>query len=289
VLIKAAINGGRTRAEHAAVPVSPEEQAADVVACLKAGAGAVHLHVRVTAGSMDAHSAVNENGRQDEHPTGAAPMGTPLVCAPSADVVASSEGAASAERESLYPEDVARTILAVRAAAPKAAVGVSTGAWILPHPARLQAAAAWEVLPDFASVNFSEDGAAELARLLLARGVDVEAGLSYAADAEVFLASGLAASCIRVLIEPQEQEMARAAETVNAIEKVLETRTQEARLPPLLLHGTEATAWPMLDEAIARGHDVRIGLEDTLVMPDGRMAKDNAELVTEAVRRHKLK
>jgi uncharacterized protein (DUF849 family) len=41
----------------------------------------------------------------------------------------------------------------------------------------------------------------------------------------------------------------------------------------------------MLDEANARGYDVRIGLEDTLVMPDGRVAKDNAELVTEAVRR----
>ena len=51
------------------------------------------------------------------------------------------------------------------------------------------------------------------------------------------------------------------------------------------LHGTEATVWPMMDEAITRGYDVRIGLEDTLVMPDGRIARDNAELVTEAVRR----
>jgi uncharacterized protein (DUF849 family) len=52
-----------------------------------------------------------------------------------------------------------------------------------------------------------------------------------------------------------------------------------------LLHGTEATTWQMMDEAIARGYDVRIGLEDTLVMPDGRIAKDNVELVAEAVRR----
>lgn len=276
MLIKAAINGGRTKAEHAATPVSPEEQAADVVECLKAGAGAVHLHVRVTSGST-------KGGRQD-------------VCAPS-------------EKESLYAEDVARTIVTVRAAAPSASVGVSTGAWILSHPARLQAVAAWEVLPDFASVNFGEEGAVELAQLLLLRGVDVEAGLCDAADAEVFLKSGLAeqdpdeasapgsessapgrraARIIRVLLEPQEQEMSRARETVNAIEKVLGGRApdlQHVPLPPPLLHGTEDTAWPMLDEAIARGYDVRIGLEDTLVLPDGRMAQDNAELVTEAVRR----
>jgi hypothetical protein len=89
-----------------------------------------------------------------------------------------------------------------------------------------------------------------------------------------------------VLLEPQEQQVERALETVSAIEKVLESGTVElTRLIPLLLHGTEATAWPMMDEAIARGYDVRIGLEDTLVMPDGRVAQDNTELVAEAVRR----
>jgi len=34
---------------------------------------------------------------------------------------------------------------------------------------------------------------------------------------------------------------------------------------------------------IARGYDVRIGLEDTVLLPDGRTAKDNVELVTEAI------
>jgi uncharacterized protein (DUF849 family) len=257
VLIKAAINGGRTRAEHAAVPVSPDEQAAAAVACLKAGANAVHLHVRST----------------------------------------SSDGNLQSEKESLYAEDVARTLLAVWSAAaeakiggPKAQIGITTGAWILPDPAaRMKAVAAWEVLPGFASVNFSEDGAVELARLLLSRGVDVEAGLCDAEAAEVFMKSGLATRSIRVLLEPQEQEMEPALETVRAIEKVLNSGAlglhQLAPHVPLLLHGTEATVWPMMDEAIKRGYGVRIGLEDTLVLPDGRMARDNAELVIEAVRR----
>jgi uncharacterized protein (DUF849 family) len=238
LLIKAAINGGRTRNDHAAAPVSPTELAADVVECLKAGAGAIHLHVRSSSDDS--------------------------------------------EKESLDKEDIERTIRSVLAVAPKERIGISTGAWILPHPARLEAAKNWRLLPGFASVNFGEDGSVELAKLLLSRGVAVEAGLCDADAAQIFLRSGLATSCLRVLLEPQEQEMKSAIETVNAMENVLNS---EAADLSLLLHGTEATAWQMMDEAIARGHDVRIGLEDTLVMPDGRMAKDNVELVTEAVRR----
>lgn len=249
MLIKAAINGGRRKADHAAAPVSPDEQAAAVVECLKAGAGAVHLHVRSVAGSKFQPSLQPGD-------------------------------------ESLYAEDVARTLLAVRAVAPNAQVGVSTGEWILPDPsARLQAVAGWKVLPEFASVNFNEDGSVELAKLLLSRGVEVEAGLYDAQAAVVFLESGVAGRCIRALLEPQEQEIERALETVDAIEKVLASGMIEL---PILLHGTEATVWPMMDEALARGYDVRIGLEDTLVLPDGNLARDNAELLGETLRRVKV-
>ena len=54
---------------------------------------------------------------------------------------------------------------------------------------------------------------------------------------------------------------------------------------PQLHHGAGADAWEVLDAALARGRDVRIGLEDTTLMPDGRTARDNAELVAEAARR----
>ena len=33
-----------------------------------------------------------------------------------------------------------------------------------------------------------------------------------------------------------------------------------------------------------RGHGIRVGLEDTVVMPDGSLAPDNAALVAEAAR-----
>jgi uncharacterized protein (DUF849 family) len=249
MLIKAAINGGRSKAAHTATPVDPDEQAAAVVECLQAGANAIHLHVR------------SPSSRSFE--------------SPDEDI---------AEKESLYAEDVSRTLLAVRAAAPGAPIGVSTGAWILPDPAeRFETVAAWEILPDFASVNFSEDGATELASLLLSRGVGLEAGLIDALSAEVFVKSGLVFHCLRVLLEPQEQELKQALETVAAMERVLNSAT--LRLPPLLLHGTEATVWPIMDEAIARRYDIRVGLEDTLVLPDGSVTLDNVDLITEAVRR----
>ena len=46
MLIKAAINGTRTRAEHPAIPVTPEQQARQAKAAVEAGAGAIHVHVR---------------------------------------------------------------------------------------------------------------------------------------------------------------------------------------------------------------------------------------------------
>jgi uncharacterized protein (DUF849 family) len=46
VSVMACINGGRTRDENPAVPVSPAEIAADAVAVRRAGAFAVHVHAR---------------------------------------------------------------------------------------------------------------------------------------------------------------------------------------------------------------------------------------------------
>ena len=44
VLIQAALNGDRTKSDHDSVPLSIEELVRDAVACVAAGAGAIHLH-----------------------------------------------------------------------------------------------------------------------------------------------------------------------------------------------------------------------------------------------------
>jgi uncharacterized protein (DUF849 family) len=38
----------------------------------------------------------------------------------------------------------------------------------------------------------------------------------------------------------------------------------------------------VIERAMRRLYDVRVGLEDTLVLPDGRTARDNGELVAAA-------
>jgi len=48
---------------------------------------------------------------------------------------------------------------------------------------------------------------------------------------------------------------------------------------PCLVHGTDGSAWALLEWALREGHASRIGLEDTLVLPCGETAADNAALV----------
>jgi len=184
--------------------------------------------------------------------------------------------------ESLAAAAIGPAVAAVRAAVgPDVGVGVSTGAWFLPDPAdRLAAVAEWDVLPDFASVNVHEPGAIDLAEALLDRGVGVEAGLWHAEGARVLLDSGLAHRCTRMLVEPLVQDLVEALATAGEIEREIAGVATDV---PRLLHGFGITSWPVLDEAVRRGHQVRIGFEDTLAGRDGTPVAGNADLVRQAV------
>ena len=52
---------------------------------------------------------------------------------------------------------------------------------------------------------------------------------------------------------------------------------------PQLWHGYEQRTWEVLRAGDAAGHDLRVGLEDVLTLPDGRLAANNAQLVAAAV------
>ena len=49
-------------------------------------------------------------------------------------------------------------------------------------------------------------------------------------------------------------------------------------------HGYGLATWDVIRAAVAMGQDFRVGLEDTTVLPDGRVAAGNGELVAAAVR-----
>ncbi|AKK29280.1 3-keto-5-aminohexanoate cleavage protein [Mycobacterium sp. EPa45] len=179
--------------------------------------------------------------------------------------------------DSLEPEVVAAAVSAVRHAVPGLPLGVTTGFWALPDPQRrLRTVEAWTVLPDFASVNWHEPGAEELAELLLSRGVGVEAGIFHADAAQAWASSELAPHCLRVMIE-----LGPDGDTATADD--LLARIQRAGSPaPALLHGLDDSCWPLLAHAGVRGVQTRIGLEDTVALPDGSIAPGNAELVAAA-------
>jgi uncharacterized protein (DUF849 family) len=186
-------------------------------------------------------------------------------------------------QDSLSPRVVAATLDAIRARVP-VPVGVTTGAWAEPDPvARLERVRAWTVLPDHASVNWHEPGAEEIAAALIERGVGVEAGIWSGTDgADRFARSPLRGEVLRVLAEVTDPSPDTAEESA----RVLLADLGSTHDRPVLLHGEDGGAWPVLRLAGRLGLATRIGMEDTVVLPDGGRARSNAELVVAGVREY---
>jgi uncharacterized protein (DUF849 family) len=234
------------------------------------------------AGHMLIQACLNGARRRGEHP--ALPW-TPEQIA--ADAVAAVRAGAAAlhvhprrddASESLRAEEVRAVCDAVRDACPTLRVGVTTAAWIEPDVSRrMEAIASWTVLPDFASVNLGEPGAIEVIELLNERGMGVEAGIWTIADARLLVAEGLDAACLRILVEVEAVDVPQdACALAAAIDFVLDDGLVQS---PRLHHGGGVATWHVIEAAMERGHDVRIGLEDTLVWPDGTVVAGNAALV----------
>jgi uncharacterized protein (DUF849 family) len=183
--------------------------------------------------------------------------------------------------ERLSAEPCAAALRAIRRGCPGVPISLTTSAGIEPDSRRrFELIAGWTELPELVTANQGEAGIVELCEHLIGRGVGVEAGLLELADAHAFLASGLADRCVRVLIEPLDPDPAEAIAHAAAMEEVL----ARAEIPlDQVHHGDGIASWAVSERALTRGHGIRTGLEDTTVLPDGRLAHDNAELVRAAV------
>lgn len=184
--------------------------------------------------------------------------------------------------QTLAPEHVLAAVAAVRAAT-GLPVGVTTGIWTVQGDVqrRLDLVAGWTGpgRPDYASVNMNEPGIEDLADLLTSLGIELEAGVWNADDARVLGAAGFRNRISWVLMEPEDRDPAAAVATAAAAAAELTRLGVTARQ---VRHGYELATWEVLRAAVADGQDIRIGLEDTAVLPGGAAAAGNADLVAAA-------
>ncbi|MEJ2858191.1 MULTISPECIES: 3-keto-5-aminohexanoate cleavage protein [unclassified Saccharothrix] len=233
-MLQVCLNGAREPGSHPALPVTPQQLAADAAALAELGVMHFHLHPRDV-------------------------IGLEVIAGP----------------------EVATSVAVVRAAVPRAELGVTTAAWIQPDPVRrAELVRGWAGLaagrPDVASVNVHEDGWREVVRALQDAGIGIELGIFHTEAARTLAAEGVPDGTRRILAEVQPGETIEHAEALLTILEPLRT--------PILLHGEDDSAWPVLGHAARLELDTRIGLEDTLLNPDGTPTSDNAELVTYAQR-----
>lgn len=185
-------------------------------------------------------------------------------------------------RETLDGAACGKVLRAIRSLCPGIPISLTTSATIVRDPrARLRIVETWEDMPDLVTANQGEAGILELCELLLSRGVGIEAGLLSIEDARVFVRSGVARRCRRVLVEPLDADPDAAVQHAAKMEDVVVSAgiTLEQ-----IHHGYDTGCWAVNRRALERGHGIRTGLEDITLLPDGTPARDNADLVTAAAR-----
>lgn len=174
----------------------------------------------------------------------------------------------------LVGPEVATTIATVRAAVPGIEIGMSTDV----AGARTTLIASWAPLatgrPDFASVRVGEPGWLAVVEALHHVNVGVELVVRDRESAGLLANAGNIARLTVTATRHGAEEILRLVEPLGL---------------PILLHGEDDEAWPVLDYAGRLEHSARMGLADTLKLPDGRVAKNNVELVALARRSLKTK
>ncbi len=264
VIITAALTGSGSGPDKSPyVPVTPQEIAADAIASAKAGAAAVHVHVRdpqTKAGSTDLALY-----RETTH----------LIRASGVDVVLNLTTGMGAR---FVPdrEDPTRG-------------GPST---TLQTPAR-RIAHVLELRPeicslDFGSLNFGDfaflntpPDLREMADGIMAAGVTPEIEvfeLGHVRLARDFIAKGLLPQ--RPLFQLCLGIPWGAPATPEALTALRAALPPES---PWSAFGVGRAEFPIAAQTAFMGGHIRIGLEDNLYAAPGQLARSNAELVTKAV------
>ena len=267
VLIEAALNGGRGRAECPAVPYTAAEIAAEARRCADAGAALFHVHARADDGGWTADLE------------------------PYAEVVVALRAAVpqglvsiTSLRPAGIPIDAILALLDALAADPLTKpdlISVNLGHGV-----------AWEPAPERLigrrTVHYPNDYE-DVVRLLAAcdtQSIRPELGvmdLGFVSNAVALRDDGLLPSSPWFLVELDSpaygagpQVAPSTVANYAALAAPLREQFPQARWAA---HGQGVAGYAVIARALAAGAHLRVGFEDAVHLPDGRLARGNAELV----------
>jgi len=190
--------------------------------------------------------------------------------------------------ETLDPSVVSDCCRRVRSVAAEVGVsvevGLTTGAWIVPNlDERIAMIVEWEGV-DCATVNLSEAGFERVMEALQATTIGIDVGVWAPQEISRLVSSGMLPFAQRISIEldPGEPYFLQG-EPRQLARQVNDALDDAGSSCPRLTHGMNDWTWPLVEDAFRRGHDTRVGFEDSIYLPDGTTASTNADLVKAAV------
>ncbi len=271
VIITAAINGNRDRAEHPAIPVTATEIAAEAARCLDAGASIVHLHARAAdggwTGDLAPWRAVMAQVRERVSDglisiTSLRPEGVPVSVM--LDLV-TGLAADPATKPDLISINLGHITVWERQGAPE------SGRVTRHYP------------------NSYDD----IARLLAScaeLGIQPELGLmdiGFVSNAVALRDDGLLPDRPWFLVELDSPAYGRggqvAPSTVANYVALTEPLHQHFPRSHWCAHGSGVAGYAVIERAVADGAHIRVGFEDAVELPDGSTPASNADLVAWAV------
>jgi uncharacterized protein (DUF849 family) len=190
--------------------------------------------------------------------------------------------------ETLDPAVVNETCRQVRDVATEAGVqaeiGLTTGEWIVPDlESRIAMIREWEGV-GCATVNLSEQGFERVMQVMLDAGIGIDVGLWASVEMDALLASGFLPRVQRISIELDPGEpYYLSGEPSTLAQQINDALDTAGSACPRLTHGMNDWTWPLVADAFRRGHDTRVGFEDSVYLPSGAKAQNNAQLVQAAL------
>ncbi len=253
ILIVAALNGMRSRAESPAVPYSPDEIASEAQRAVDAGAGIVHVHARKPDGSPAFDLIYDEI------------VGNIRMLVPDVPV-------------SVTTQRPRQTSL-----------GTVTALFdFLREPPDLASVNVSPPAPDWPAHREEARQILEALERAQVRPVANVLGLDNLGDLEVLYNDSLLTRMPYLTAElgPSISTggSGRIPGTPHNVLRMIDACNAQLSRFPIVIGGQDEASPVAVAVAAAAGVHVRVGFEDSATLPDGTAAKSNADLVEQAVR-----